>query len=483
MLTRRDFVRRVAGAGLLATPAAAWVAAPGCGARTQRPNIVMILVDDQAHDALGFSGRFPFLATPHIDRLAAQSLRFRNAFVTTALCSPSRASFLTGCYASIHGVLDNEIPKAADFQFGRLPTLPDVLRASGYDTAYIGKWHLGSGAPFRAFDYWAGLPWQGSYTANHLNVNGSPVLESGYVTDVLTEYAVRWLREEASYAPFFLMLSHKAVHKPFQPAERHRDRFPNAALPMPANYLDDLATKHAFVRRRAMYKSRAERRELGDAEVPSRVPPPPWNSRDRNQLNYLRCILSVDDSVGSVLDALDETGRAGDTLVIFSSDQGYFLGEHQLAGKNLMYEAALRIPLLARPPAGGGAPRDVEEMVLNIDLAPSVLDLADCETPASMQGESFAGLLRGGKIAATWRDSFFYEHVGMKHLPMIHGLRTQRWKLITYPGEDFEELYDLETDPLELTNLARDPASSGTLAELRAQLAERRDAALKPATS
>ena len=272
MLTRRDFIRRLAGASLLATPAGTALLTPAaCGSRASRPNVVLILVDDHAHDALGYSGRYPFLETPNIDRLAAQGIQFRNSFVTTALCVPSRASLQTGCYVSRHGVTRNSTPKEPGFQFGRLPTLPDVLHDNDYDTAFIGKWHLGSGEPFRAFDYWASLRWQGNYNKNWLNVNGQGIFEEEYVTDLLTRYAVRWLLQDATDSPFFLMLSHKAVHSPFVPAPRHAGRYATASLPMPANYLDDLADKHPVVRQRPC--TRVSRSGKGASSRTSRFHP------------------------------------------------------------------------------------------------------------------------------------------------------------------------------------------------------------------
>ncbi len=484
MLTRRDFIRRLAGASLLATPAGTALLTPAaCGSRASRPNVILILVDDHAHDALGYSGRYPFLETPNIDRLAAQGIQFRNSFVTTALCVPSRASLQTGCYVSRHGVTRNSTPKEPGFQFGRLPTLPDVLHDNDYDTAFIGKWHLGSGEPFRAFDYWASLRWQGNYNKNWLNVNGQGIFEEEYVTDLLTRYAVRWLLQDATDSPFFLMLSHKAVHSPFVPAPRHAGRFATASLPMPANYLDDLADKHPVTRQRTLYAGLTfrERRKLQNIPIPPSIVPKPWKTNDSDRLDYLRCILSVDESVGSVLDALDETGRADDTWVLLTSDQGFFMGEHQLFGKDLMYEAALRVPLLVRPPTGTAPARAVDEMVLNIDVAPTLIDLCGCPIPPSMQGAFFAPLLLGGEIPRPWRDAFFYEDVASEGRPTINGLRTTSWKLITYPGEDFEELYDLKNDPEELHNLAKDPGSAQTLAALRSQLAELRKAATDPA--
>lgn len=466
-LTRRELMRRT-GAGALCTA----LGGLARGAEPPSPpNFVFINIDDLAWDAIGFMGRYPFLRTPHIDRLAREGAVFHNAFVTISLCSPSRACSLTGCHAHRHGVRVNErYDPHPD-----LPTYPETLREAGYTTAHIGKWHMRPDAsPRPGFDYWLSFRGQGKYIDPELNENGRDFQAKGYMTDLLTDYAVRWLEAREPGQPFCLNLWHKAVHGPFTPAPRHADALEDALMPEPESYTLDLSDRPEWLRRAMAYGARRKQWQASaDRPVPDRLEPAAWNPRSTAHLDYMRAILAVDDSVGRVLDALERTGRLENTAVIFTSDNGFFLGEHRRGDKRLAYEESIRIPLLVRLPGVARPGARIEKMALNIDVAPTLLDLAGAEIPETMQGRSLAPLLRD--TGADWRDSFLYEYFQedwLPGLPDMLAVRTEDWKYITYPGTPgtMEELYHLEKDRHELRNLAADPAYTDRLAAMRAEL-------------
>jgi len=428
---------------------------------------VVIVADDMAYGLLGPGRRFPFLPLPNLQGLAARGVLFDNAFVTTSLCSPSRATLLTGLYAHTHGVLVNErveLPATA-------VTYPQILQRAGYETAFVGKWHMDSrtDAPRPGFDYWVSFRGQGVYEDPLLNENGRAVQRYGYVTDLLTEYAVDWLQRPRT-KPFLLILSHKAPHNPAVPAERHAGALADAALPEPASFTDSYEGKPTWERRYARCGGTAAAIAECPDPQPERLPPWTWSSRDATRLQYLRTLLALDDSVGSVLSALEAGGVARSTYVVFLSDNGLFLGEHRLGDKRLAYEESLRIPLVI----GGAdlAPRRVSAMALNLDLAPTALDLAGLPVPAEMQGRSLAKLLRGEPLRP--RESFLYEYRQESFLPVvpdIQAVRTAGRKYVTYPDRPSEvELYDLLTDPNELVNLAGRAEWAAAEADLRREL-------------
>lgn len=431
-------------------------------AASRPPNFLFVFTDDQRWDAMGVvqreqgdKGRFPWFTTPHMDRLAAEGMRFRNAFVTNSLCAPSRAVFMTGRHSHHNGIVNNHTPFAATNV-----THATVLRGAGYATAYIGKWHMGSQSGQRpTFDYSASFVGQGRYVDCPIEVNGVATPSKGWVDDVTTDYAIDYMRKNRD-RPFSIMLGFKACHGPFDPPERAKERFagarartvPNMAIR--ATYRDEDAP--AFTKAKAAAQSGAE------ADV---------------NLGYFRCISAADDNLGRLLAALDELKLADDTVVIYSSDNGYYHGEHGLGDKRSAYDESLRIPLLVRYPrlVAKGAVRD--EMVLNLDLAPTLIDLAGAKVPAEMQGRSWKPLLAGER--APWRESFFYCYffeANFPTTPTTTALRTQTAKLIKYPGrDDWTELFDLSADPYELKNLWRDPAH----AALRAKLSTEYDAQAK----
>lgn len=422
-----------------------------------RPNFLFVYTDDQRWDAMsvvqqeqGEKARFPWLQTPNMDRLAAEGVRFRNAFVTLSLCAPSRAAFLTGRYNHLNGIANNHSAFPVDNV-----THATVLRAAGYTTGYVGKWHMGSQRGQRpGFDFSANFIGQGKYFDCPIEVNGVETPSKGWVDDVSTDYALDFIRKNQS-KPWSLVVGFKTCHGPFDPPERAKERFAGAeAQPVPnlgakAIYLADPdSTKPKKAQQAARQVARAQR---------------PTN------LGYFRCISAADDNLGRLLAILDELKLTENTVVVFSSDNGYYLGEHGLGDKRTAYEESLRIPLLLRYPKLGerGRGRTIDSMALNIDLAPTFLDFAGLAQPQTMQGRSWRPMLEGN--ANEWRGAFLFEYFreGQYGAPTVFGVRTELAKLIRYPGHDeWTEVFDLKADPYELKNLANDPAQK----ELRAKL-------------
>ena len=430
-----------------------------------RPNFVVVIADDMAENLFGPGHRFSYLNLPNLERLAARGVLFDRAFVTTSLCSPSRATMLSGLYAHAHGIRTNEMGDISP----TIDTYPALLQRAGYKTAFVGKWHMNgaSDAPRPGFDYWVSFRGQGVYQDPTLNENGHAVTRTGYITDILTDYARQWL-EGRGNEPFLLILSHKAVHDPFTPAARHAAALPDAVLPEPVNFEDSFLNKPAWQRRYVMCGGRP------DSGCPD--PPPtwlphwPWPAREPRYINYLRTLLALDDSVGTVVSTLESQGHSSSTYVVFISDNGEFLGEHRLGDKRLMYEESIRVPFVIAGPSI--SPRRSQGLVLNLDLAPTVLQLAGVPVPPRMQGRSLAGLLRGE--VASVRDSFLYEYFFdglIPGVPPMVGVRTDHFAYVTYAdGADNEELYDLDHDADEMTNLADVPERAATRLDMRSQL-------------
>lgn len=429
----------------------------------QPRNVVFVLVDDLRYDALGFMGH-PWLETPNLDALARDGVHLRNAFVTTALCSPSRASILTGLYAHRHRVVDNNNPIPPGTVF-----FPQYLQQAGYDTAFIGKWHMGgdSDEPQPGFDRWVSFRGQGTYLPGSngtLNVDGTRVPRRGYITDELTDYALEWLQDRSPDRPFFLYLSHKAVHAEFVPAERHKGRYRDKPFIRPATMADtpgNYEGKPMWVRNQRNSWHGVDFAYHSDLDIAEYY------------RQYAETLLAVDESVGRIVAHLGERGLLDSTVVMFMGDNGFAFGEHGLIDKRTAYEASMRVPLIA---SGGGLPRGttVEHVVANIDIAPTVLEAAGLRPPEDMDGRSFLPLMRGEQIP--WRDTLLYEYFwerNFPHTPTMHALRGARYKFIRYHGLwDTDELYDLQEDPLERRNLIRDPAHREIADRMRAQLFE-----------
>jgi N-acetylglucosamine-6-sulfatase len=417
--------------------AVAAMTAPLLAQTGRRPNFVFILVDDLRYNALGYAGH-PFVKTPNIDRIAREGAVFENAFVTTPLCSPSRASFLTGRWVRSHGVLDNTDHNELSH---RLITWPRLLHDAGYETCYSGKWHMGNdSSPRPGFDRWVSFKGQGVYNDPLLNIDGQESKVEGYVTDLLTGYAIEFLKKSHS-RPFVVYLAHKAVHGPFTPAERHKDLFANETINRTPNAQDNWDGKPALQR-----------------DVDGHPPAKGVGSSDDLIRNQLRCLTAIDEGVGKILKTLEETGQMDNTFIVFTSDNGYFWGEHHLGDKRWAYEESLRIPMAMRYPKLIKAGSKIDQLVMNVDMAPTMLSLAGVKGPAEIQGRSILPLLKGP--AKEWRTSFLSEYFQEKNFPRVpnwQAVRDNRYKFIHYQDlKNTDELYDLKKDPYEMQNLIND---------------------------
>jgi N-acetylglucosamine-6-sulfatase len=455
-LTRREALGRLGAAA--AMPFLPGVSSPKAGrAANGKPrNVIFILSDDHRYDFMGFMGRPKFLKTPSMDRMAREGAHVKNAFVVTSLCSPSRASNLSGMLPVKHGVVDNDSPLSPNHVF-----FPHYLQPAGYRTAFIGKWHMGNHAdqPQPDYDYWLSFPGQGVYYDPVLTIYGSHVQRRGYITDLLTDYAVDWIREQREH-PFVLHLSHKAVHAMFEPAKRDLGLYDKATIEHPASMADTEANyrmKPRWVKEQRNSWHGVDYMYYGEIDF------------DTFYRRYCETLLALDESTGRVLDALQELGLAENTLVLYMGDNGFSLGEHGLIDKRQMYEESLRVPLLAWAPGVIAPGTVIEPMVQNIDIAPTILDACGVPRPDSMDGTSFLPLLRGETVP--WRDAVYYVYYWERtypQTPTMFGVRTDRYKYVTYYGIwDIDELYDLETDPQEMTNLIADPARLPLVEELR----------------
>jgi N-acetylglucosamine-6-sulfatase len=432
-------------------------------------NVVLILSDDHRYDFMGFMERAPeWLETPNLDRMRAQGAHVRNAFVTTALCSPSRASILTGRYAHRHGVVDNTSPIPPGTVF-----FPEHLQRAGYRTAYIGKWHMGedeeSDKPRPGFDHWVSFRGQGVYADPVLNVDGERRQFRGYTTDILTDHAIAWLRQrqrESATRPFFLYLSHKAVHAEFIPAPRHAGRYARAPIPYPptmANTEANYRGKPRWVREQRYGWHGVDYAYHGAMDF------------DSFYRRYAEALLALDEGVGRVLDYLTESGLARSTLVLYMGDNGFSLGEHGLIDKRHAYEESIRVPMLAWAPGFIVAGSTVTTMVRNIDVAPTILDLAGVGGFPQMDGGSVLRALHGERMPSPGELLYeYYWEYAFPHTPTTFALRGDRYKYIYYHGIwDTSELYDVVADPDERQNLIEVPTLRDTVRAMRGRLFDR----------
>lgn len=473
--------------------------------KNQKPNILFIITDDHSYQTLSaYDDRF--IQTPNLDRIAKEGVIFRNSFVSNSICAPSRAVMLTGKHSHINGHLDN----TTRFDSSQV-TLPKLLQAADYQTAITGKWHLRS-KPM-GFDHYEVLIGQGNYYNTDFIENGERKRSEGYVTDVITDKALSWLDSRNQEGPFALFVHHKATHRIWMPDTSLLDEFEGVEFEVPDNYFDDYEGREAAAAHvmgidrdmdlvydlkmldeggelKTKYR-KAYERMYGRMNEAQKVA---WDEYydpiikdflakkrvgeelalwkyQRYMQDYLKCVQSVDNNVGRLLDYLDEQGLSENTLVIYTSDQGFYMGEHGWFDKRFMYEESFRTPLLMRYPKGFQK-GEVSELVQNIDYAPTMLDFAGLKVPADMQGISLKSLLQQDKEDI--RDALYYhyyefpnEHGTKKH----YGIRTDRYKLIHfYEDIDSWELYDLESDPKEMKNLINDPAQAELIAELKEQL-------------
>jgi arylsulfatase A-like enzyme len=457
-----------------------------------RPNILFIMTDDHAFQAMScYDSRVN--KTPNLDRIANNGMRFDRCFVTNSICTPSRAVILTGKYSHMNGV-----PVFNRFD-GSQPTVAKHLQAAGYHTGMIGKWHLGSDP--EGFDYWEILPGQGSYFDPVFYTATDQRTIKGYCTDIVADLSLEFLKNRPKDKPFFLMSHHKAPHRAWDPDEKHRKMFADRTIPEPPTLRDDYATRtDAIKENQQRVFDDMSRRDL-KLEPPADLPAAEhrkwlgvkpteveievdgrkkvlkgeelnkWKYQ-RYMQDYLACVQSVDTNVGRLLDYLDESGLAENTVVIYTSDQGFYLGEHGMYDKRFMYEESLRTPLVIRWPKAIRPGSAQKAMALNLDFAPTMMELAGLSVPADMQGRSLVPLLRGQR-PADWRTSIYYRYYhdpGHHNTRAHYGVRTETHKLIYFWTKDQWELFDLVKDPLELNNVYSDPAYQETVEKLKAEL-------------
>ncbi|MBX3738500.1 MAG: sulfatase [Candidatus Didemnitutus sp.] len=470
---------------------------------TKRPNIVFIFSDDHAWQAISAYGDDrKLIETRNIDRLAREGVRFDRCLVPNPLCGPSRATMLTGLYNHVNGFVNNSNRVFDNTQ----TTFPKLLHAAGYQTAVIGKWHLESDPT--GFDFWQIVPGQGDYYNPPMVRNGERITEPGYVTDIITDRSIEWLEHRDKSKPFLLMTHHKAPHRAWMPALRHLTADGDRRYEEPATLFDDYAGRGAAEHSQDMMiantlndvdlkfappaRLTAEQRREWDAYYGPRnetFRAANLQGRDlvrwkyqRYMHDYLACIRSVDEGVGRLLDYLDREGLAGNTIVVYSSDQGFFLGEHGWFDKRWIFEESARTPLLVRWPALAKAGGVVRDIVSNVDFAETFLDAAGVAVPAGMQGRSFVPLLRGER-PTDWRTAFYFqyfEYPAFHRVRPHYGVVTDRYKLVHFPappdrnGEDYWELFDLGLDPHEMTSVFGQERYAEMQKELMADLSRLR---------
>ncbi|MBN1360289.1 MAG: sulfatase [Sedimentisphaerales bacterium] len=494
--SRREFLKTL---GLAAGSLSMWSRCLGAAGTTaqggKRPNIIYIMSDDHASHALSCYGS-KINKTPNLDRIANEGMRFTNAFCTNSICAPCRAVVLTGKYSHINGLTDN----VARFD-GSQQTFPKLLQQAGYETAMVGKWHLKTDPT--GFDYWNILPGQGVYYNPVTIEMGQRKQHTGYVTDVITNSCLEWLKARTTDKPFCLMFHHKAPHREWEPGPAHLNLYDDVTVPEPETLFDDYSGRGRAAHEQDMTIAKTMNRKDLKLTPPANLTSEQKQAWDaaygpeneafeqanlqgdelvrwkyqRYIKDYLRCIASVDDNVGRLLDYLDESGLAQNTIVIYTSDQGFYLGDHGWFDKRFMYEESLRMPLLVRCP-GRIRPASVnDDIVLNLDFAETFLDYAGVPIPADMQGRSLRPILEG-HTPDDWRTSMYYhyyEYPAVHSVKRHYGIRTQRYKLMHfYHDIDEWELYDLKTDPQELRSVYSDPKYADIVAELKAQLKQLR---------
>jgi len=474
--TRRDFLHLLA-SGVLA--GALPTASRAAGA-ARRPNILYIMADDHAANAISCYGS-KITQTPNIDRIAREGLRLQNCFCTNSICTPSRAAILTGQYSHVNGVYTLADPLDPERQ-----NVAKLLQQAGYRTAIFGKWHLHKDPA--GFDDWNILPGQGVYHNPVLIEKGKGKQKhEGYATDIITDLTLDYLARLDRDRPFFLLCHHKAPHRPWDPSEKYASLLADTDVPGPDSLYDHYENRSRAARNATMRVGE----HMNKRDVKRDLPPGLKGDALRKWAypiyikDYLRCIASVDENVGRLLAYLDDQRLADDTIVIYTSDQGFFLGEHGWFDKRFMYEESLRMPFVVRYPREIQAGAVNDDIVLNIDFAPTFLDCAGAPVPADMQGRSFRPLL-AGRTPPDWRVSMYYRywmHLADHGVPAHYGLRTRRHKLIHYygqplgkrgavktPTEPEWELFDLEKDPREMRNVYADPAYAGVVKDLTAEL-------------
>lgn len=437
-----------------------------------RPNILFIMSDDHPNNALSCYGS-QINQTPNLDRIANEGMRFDRAYVTTSLCAPSRASILTGKYPHKNGQVT--IPKLFD---GEQPTFPKALQTAGYETAVIGKWHLTTEPT--GFDHWNVLINQGAYFDPPMVKGGVLEEHSGYATDLITDLSIDWLENRSVDRPFCLLCHHKAPHWVWEPDDAREREFADTTFPEPETFNDThegrVSPRQSDLNVADMHTHPLYRRWPSRSDVPEGLTPDEikkWNYQEFMR-DVIGCVTSVDNNVGRLLDYLDEAGLAENTIVVYTSDNGYFLGEHGWTDKKVIYEESIRVPLMVRYPREVAAGMVNDDFVLNVDFAPTFIDYAEGELPDDVQGSSIQPLLQG-ETPADWRTSFYYQiyhaNRGIDRQLPHYGIRTRQHKLAHWYREiDDWELYDLENDPGEMQNVYRDPAYAEVAIDLTDQV-------------
>jgi N-acetylglucosamine-6-sulfatase len=471
-MTRRPLRALAVGGALLLSAACARTDQPA--AQKKRPNVVFVLTDDQRWDSISIEGHSGPLQTPNIDRLGHEGVYFRNAFATTSLCSPSRASIQTGVYAHVHGVTNNFTEFSADTD-----TWPRMLQKAGYETAYVGKYHMGEDNDDMrpGFDYFASHRGQGVYVGTEWRINnGERKVIPGYYTTIVTDLAEQWIKGRSGDKPWAIMIGHKAPHSFYVPEDKYKTAFANDHIPYPpsAFMLDDKPDwyKQRLPTWHGIYGPLFEYRKNFPDSSPEGVA-----AFEEMVRSYWRVIRSVDDSVGRIYDVLKQRGELDNTIFIFTTDNGLLNGEHGFVDKRTANEESIRLPLVVRYPGltPPTQPRVVDQMILTIDFAPTILDLVGLPIPSKMQGRSWKTLAQGQQDPQ-WRSSFAYLYNYEKQFPYtpnVRALRTGEWKYIRYPNSPtphMAELYHLTDDPLELVNLINDPHYRYKVDELHAEL-------------
>jgi len=481
-LTRRDFVKTLSsGAAMLAL--SQLLDAQEKDKPKTRPNIVYIMSDDHAAQAVSAYGSFlaKVAPTPNIDRIGREGMRLECCFATNSICTPSRGCILTGQYSHVNGVYT-----LADPLDPERPNVAKHLQKAGYQTGMFGKWHLHKDPT--GFDHWTILPGQGVYhDPMMIDKVAGKQKHTGYATDIITDLSLDFLKKRDPNKPFFLMCHNKAPHRPWQPAERHAKLFADMDMPEPDNLLDHYENRSQAAANAKLKVGENMTRTDVKEEIPKNL--------DRDALrkwayqryikDYLRCVRAVDENVGRMLDYLDKEGLSNNTVVIYTSDQGFFLGEHGYYDKRFIYEESIRMPFLIRYPAEIAPGTVNKDITINADFAPLFLDYAGQPTPADMQGKSFRANLTG-KTPAEWRTSMYYRywmHLADHNVPAHYGIRTQRYTLVFFYGLPLGtsgsvktpttpewELFDLEKDPKEMKNVYSDPAYAQVVKDLKAEL-------------
>lgn len=450
-----------------------------------RYNVIFILADDHRYDAMGFMNRFSGLKTPNMDLMAKEGAHIKNAFVATALCSPSRATILTGMYPHAHRVVDNQSPVPADLHF-----FPEYLQQNGYQTAFLGKWHMGTEGEEKkpGFDYWLSFRGQGIYYNPTLFINGQTKVyqDSSYITDLLTDYTIDFLDKRNKAKPFFVYLSHKGVHDGFKAAKRHKGMYKDLVFEAPPSMFITATDTSDYL---DLWKEKENPDVQGGFPV-NRNGIPQWVRHQRYSWHgvdfmyhgakkfmdfypdYLETLMGVDESIGRVLDYLQKNDLLKNTVVFYMGDNGFSFGEHGLIDKRHAYEESMRVPLLVYAPSFIKPRTVVEQVIQNVDIAPTILDMAGIKKPQHFQGSSFLPFLKNESVE--WRDRAFYEYYweyDFPQTPSMFAVRTGQYKYIyNYGIWDTNELYDLQADPYEMNNLIRKPEHRELALALRKEI-------------